>query len=147
MRTSTASTRRRHRCPIRRAVSPVIHRDWPAVVAILPSRLCPTFAITHGNFDTIAFSNGAFSRLASSAITPLVTRIHERRSFASPRPFVVGFGSRAPITTRATPARTIASEHGGVRPWWLQGSGGTYRAAPRARRGPGGGAPAEAPAS
>ena len=34
----------------------------------------------------------------------------------------VGFGSCIAATTRLTPAAISASQHGGVRPWWLQGS-------------------------
>ena len=37
-------------------------------------------------------------------------------------PSTFGFGSRAPATTRAMPAASTASTHGGVRPWWAQGS-------------------------
>ncbi len=33
-----------------------------------------------------------------------------------------GSGSSTAVTTRATPAATSASEQGGVRPWWAQGS-------------------------
>ena len=41
-----------------------------------------------------------------------------------------GFGSAAAMTTRATPASISASLHGGVRPWWSQGSSVTYTVAP-----------------
>ena len=37
-----------------------------------------------------------------------------------------------PTTTRAIPAATMASTHGGVRPWWLQGSSVDTSVAPRA---------------
>src|SRR5581483_5631675 len=43
-----------------------------------------------------------------------------------------GLGSRTPIPTRSTPARTSASAHGPVRPTWLHGSSVTYTVAPRA---------------
>src|SRR5205807_1728128 len=37
-----------------------------------------------------------------------------------------------PTTTRLTPAATMASAQGGVRPWWAHGSRVTYMVAPRA---------------
>ena len=51
-----------------------------------------------------------------------------------PRPAAFAVGSSEAITTRAMPASTIASVHGGVRPWWQHGSSDTYMR--RARRGP-----------
>src|SRR6185312_6156655 len=44
-----------------------------------------------------------------------------------------GFGSRAPTTTRATPASTISSAQGGLDPQCAHGSSETYSVAPRAR--------------
>ena len=39
-----------------------------------------------------------------------------------PRPLAFSLGSSEAITTLAMPAARIASEHGGWRPWWAQGS-------------------------
>ena len=47
-----------------------------------------------------------------------------------PRPAAFGVGSSEAITTRAIPAATIASVHGGVRPSWQHGSSDTYMVAP-----------------
>ena len=49
-----------------------------------------------------------------------------------PEPATSGSGSSTPTTTRAMPAATIASTHGWVRPWWLQGSSVHTSVAPRA---------------
>ena len=46
--------------------------------------------------------------------------------------FEPGLGSRIAATTRDTPALIRACAHGGVFPWWLQGSRVTYTVAPRA---------------
>ena len=48
----------------------------------------------------------------------------------SPRPLAFGVGSSEATTTRAIPAATIASVHGGVWPVWQHGSSETYRVAP-----------------
>jgi hypothetical protein len=39
-----------------------------------------------------------------------------------PRPAAFALGSSEATTTRAMPAAMIASVHGGVLPWWQQGS-------------------------
>ena len=41
---------------------------------------------------------------------------------ASPPAFDLGLGSRIAATTRTTPDSMSPPAHGGVRPWWLQGS-------------------------
>ena len=51
-----------------------------------------------------------------------MTSMPAARSRSSPRPAWAGFGSMAPTITRAKPAATIASTHGGVRPWVEHGS-------------------------
>ena len=52
------------------------------------------------------------------------------RSRATPWPLTSGLGSVCATTTRATPAAISASQHGGVRPWWLHGSSVTSAVAP-----------------
>ena len=47
------------------------------------------------------------------------------RSSATPWPLTFGFGSAAPITTRATPAAINASAQGGVLPVKEHGSSDT----------------------
>ncbi len=44
------------------------------------------------------------------------------RRAAMPPLLTSGFGSTMATTTRATRASMSAWQHGGVRPWWLQGS-------------------------
>lgn len=58
----------------------------------------------------------ALRRKSSSTAMPAA------RSAAAPPPETFGFGSREPMTTRATFAAMRASVQGGVRPWWQQGS-------------------------
>src|SRR5690606_35345021 len=74
----------------------------------------------------------AFNARAASSSTPAVTSIPAALRRSMP-PRATGFGSSVAITTRATPDRSTASVHGGVRPWWLHGSSVTYSVAPRAR--------------
>jgi pyrimidine deaminase RibD-like protein len=50
------------------------------------------------------------------ALRDAAAKGHEVRGATS------GFGSCIAATTRARPAATSASAHGGVRPWWLHGS-------------------------
>jgi len=49
-----------------------------------------------------------------------------------PAPWTWGSGSSIPTTTRAIPAATMASVHGGVRPVWEHGSRVVKRVAPLA---------------
>src|SRR3990167_4567583 len=49
----------------------------------------------------------------------------------TPRPATRGLGSSVATTTLPTPAAIRASQQGGVRPWWEQGSRITYTVAPR----------------
>ncbi len=65
--------------------------------------------------DANELKNGALSSFACDAPNPMSTVIPAARSCAAP-PAASGFGSRAAITTRASPARTIAAAQGGVLP-------------------------------
>src|SRR5215211_3933011 len=69
---------------------------------------------------------------ASRAPSPTSTAMPASRSRACPWPFTEGFGSSMADTTRATPARTRASAHGGDLPKCEQGSSVTYTVASRA---------------
>ena len=55
------------------------------------------------------------------------------RGAARAHPAPRGSGRSEPATTRATPAASTASTHGGVVPWWAHGSIVTKSVAPRAR--------------
>ena len=59
-------------------------------------------------------------RATSSGAWPMAMPAAAMR--AVPWPLTSGFGSPTAISTRPTPAATSASQHGGVRPWWAQGS-------------------------
>jgi hypothetical protein len=54
--------------------------------------------------------------------TPTSTSMPAARRAAAPRPSTPGLGSTMATTQRVTPAAITASTHGGVRPWWAQGS-------------------------
>ena len=71
-------------------------------------------------------TGGAWDEATSCSVTsaspiPMLTSMPASRRACTPRPQTKGSGSSTPITTRATPATMMASVHGGVRPWWLQG--------------------------
>ena len=88
----------------------------------MPSRLAAVFMRTHGLPRCMREKKPIFISYASSASTPVVTAMPAASSLASPCPATSGFGSVMAATTRPSPARTSASEQGGVRPWWLHGS-------------------------
>src|SRR5581483_5676629 len=89
-------------------------------------------SVTSGRSVSIQRSQPARNSRHSSSHAPTSTATPARRSRAAPPPRTCGLGSRTPITTRSTPARTSASAHGPVRPTWLHGSSVTYTVAPRA---------------
>ena len=120
--TRTASAANLSRWPSSRAASPVIHRDAPSAAAILPSSVMAALSVTCGRPSVTAQRNARFSARASASRTPTVTLTPAARSRARPRPSTSGCGSPMAATTRATPARTSASAHGGVRPKWAHGS-------------------------
>ncbi len=75
-----------------------------------------------------------------AAVRPRPDRLPHRRSRCTPAaasraapPAAVGFGSATAYTTVAMPASSSASTHGGVLPWWLQGSRVTTAVPPSAR--------------
>ena len=79
--------------------------------------------------------NGALSSAHAAASAPLATATSipaAAQHLARPGRGRARAGRAAPITTRATPAATRASAHGGVRPWWEQGSRVQTIVAPRA---------------
>jgi hypothetical protein len=87
-----------------------------------PSKLIATFAVTCGRPRVTRVKKGAWSALASASKTPSVTSTPASTKRRSPRPDTFSKGSTKAATTRAKPASTHASAHGGVRPVWLQGS-------------------------
>ena len=132
MPTATASDSARQRCARARLASPEIHWESPVRVATLPSSVIADLKTTSGRPVRACLRKGWLSRRAASAISPStkVTSTPSSRSIPGPRPAAFEVGSSEAITTRAIPAATIASVHGGVRPWWQQGSSETYRVAP-----------------
>ena len=130
MPVSTAQARARHAWPSARAASPVIQRLVPSGSAVRPSRLAAAFIRTYGRPRVRRATKPGLRARASASIRPASNRTPDAASFAPPCA-ASGFGSRIATTTRAMPAATIASAHGGVRPVWLQGSSVTYIVAPR----------------
>ena len=126
----TAQERARQRCPSRRASAPVIHWLTLFFSAVLPSRLAAIFTSIHGRPRVMRETKPMFSSRASVSRIPASAAMPASRSFRSPLPATWGFGSCIAATTRATFAAIKASAHGGVRPWWLQGSRDTYAVAP-----------------
>lgn len=94
----------------------MIHREWPEAVAIRPSKLIAIFKCTKGRPEVMYRMNASFNCRASASAIPTSTRMPARRSASKPRPHTRGFGSSMEATTRAMPARMMASVHGGVRP-------------------------------
>ena len=77
--------------------------------------------------------NAAFCAAASLGQEPHARPRPPRLGARSAPPAATGFGSSSAITTRRMPAARIASVHGGVWPWWAQGSSvTTQRRAARA---------------
>ena len=122
MPTATASCSARSSWTFARASSPVTQRDAPVRVAMRPSSDRPSLMPTYGRPRVMNFAQGASSSVAGRCSCITVTSTPSARSRSMPLPGTFGFGSRAPTTTRATPAARMASTHGAVRPVWLQGS-------------------------
>src|SRR3989441_3742106 len=97
-----------------------------------PSMDVASFSATKGRIRcSRANRNGALRAAASLPSSPCSAATPRRRRTSSP-PRACGSGSRIAATTRRTPAARIASVHGGVWPWWAQGSRVTMSVAPRA---------------
>jgi hypothetical protein len=88
-------------------------------VATLPSSVIADLKITSGRPVRACLRKGWFRILAASPICPSTksTLTPSSRRIPGPRPAALGVGSSEAITTREIPAETIASVHGGVRPW------------------------------
>ena len=101
-------------------------------VATLPSSVIADLKTTSGRPVRACLRKGWFSMRAASAMSPSTksTRTPSSRRIPGPRPAALGVGSSEAITTRRMPADRIASVHGGVRPWWQQGSSDRYSVAP-----------------
>ncbi len=128
MPTATASAAARSSCTRRRDSSPVTQRRSGTVTR--PSSVTAALYVTNGrpsvaHVRQASFWRRASTRSSSTASTPA------SRSRSSPPP-AVGVGSRQPATTRAMPAASTASTHGGVRPWCAHGSIVTKSVAPPA---------------
>ncbi len=100
----------------------MIHCERPSGKAMRPSKDEADFSHSQGVPRVILAQKPGFCARASSANRPTSTWMPAARSRSMPPPATLGLGSRSATTTRATPAETSASAHGGVRPVWLQGS-------------------------
>ncbi len=94
--------------------------------------MAASLSTTYGRPVRRCFRYGASWVVTSSASTPVTTSMPASRRRAMPWPVTFGSGSSMPTTTRATPASTMASTHGPVRPVCEQGSSVVARVAPRA---------------
>ncbi|MNN32954.1 hypothetical protein D3C81_1466910 [compost metagenome] len=119
---STTLALARKRCTAERAAGPVIHWLSPLAMAVRPSRLMASLARTNGTPCSMRLRKPGFRARAWVSSTPLATSMPASARRRRPCPATCGLGSCMAATTRATPACTSASAHGGVRPWWLQGS-------------------------
>ena len=102
---------------------PVIHWLEPSGAAMRPSRVAASLSTTHGRPVGGASGRGAARPATSAAHTPTATSMPASRSRSMPRAArPVGPDPRCRRRPGARPAATRASAHGGVRPWWEQGS-------------------------
>src|ERR1039457_313203 len=124
-----ASTCARKCCAWRREAVLVIHCVSRGGGDSRPSRLIPHLAMTNGRLVSVHLLNASLSAEHSLANTPARTLRPACLSSSIPCPACLGLGSGAPITNRRTPASTIASVQGPVRPVVEQGSSVTYRTA------------------
>jgi hypothetical protein len=124
MPTATASHSARQRCARARLKSPEIHFESPVRVATLPSSVIADLKSTHGRPVRECLRKAWLSSRARAASSPSATSIctPSSRRIPRPRPLAFSVGSSEPTTTRAMPAASTASVHGGCLPWWQQGS-------------------------
>src|SRR5439155_2383105 len=111
---------------------PVIQDEEPVRVAILPSAVIAYFNVRNGRPVRTHLKYASVNRLASGARSPTIVSIPASCRARRPPPFTHGLVSVSAACTEPTPAATMASTHGGVRPWWLHGSKVTKRVAPKA---------------
>ena len=106
--------------------------ESPVSVATLPSRVMADLNSTHGRPVRACLRKAWLSWRARAASSPsaTTTSMPSSRRIPRPRPEAFSVGSSEATTTRPMPERAIASVHGGVRPWWQQGSSETYIVAP-----------------
>ena len=114
-------------CDSSRDASPEIHFESPVRVATLPSSVIADLKRTCGRPVRACLRNAWLSSRARTAGSPsaTTTSMPSSRRIPSPRPDALSVGSSEATTTRAIPASTIASVHGGVCPWWQHGSSET----------------------
>src|SRR3954447_9696163 len=127
MPTTTASTEARQRWASSRLASEEIHLESPVRVATLPSSVIADLNRTHGRPVRACLRKAWLARRARAASSPPATSTvtPSSRRMPRPRPEAFSVGSSAATTTRRMPASRIASVHGGVLPWWQQGSSET----------------------
>ena len=116
-----------------RLASPEIHCESPLRVATLPSSVIADLNSTSGRPVLGVLAEGLVDqagRVRPPRRRPRPPARPRRAGCPRPRPEACSVGSSEATTTRAMPASTIASVHGGVRPTWQQGSSETYSVAP-----------------
>jgi hypothetical protein len=91
--------------------------ECPVRVAILPSSDIAHLAWTYGRSKRNRVRYGRLISTVSRSHEPTSTSMPANRRVSSPFPATPGNGSGIAATTRFTPARRIASVHGGVLPW------------------------------
>ena len=96
----------------------MIHFDWPATVAILPSSVIAALSVNAGRRLVAQVKNARFARAQSSASTPIVTLIpraaQELDAAGVARDRILEPDDDArDARRRAPPARTAASGRGG----------------------------------
>ena len=104
----------------------LIRRDPLAITGCrLPScrrDVIAHLATTNGREVSDRFKYGALSKRARPFTTKFRPASPSFSMTDSPRPFTLGNGSVIATTTRAIPAASMASVHGGVLPKWQHGS-------------------------
>ena len=103
-----------------------------ATAADALSSVLAIFNTTYGRPVTRCHIYGASCARTAVSSTPTSTSTPEAFSSSTPAPDTRGSGSMVPTITFDTPASTIASTQGPVRPSWEQGSSVTTIVEPRA---------------
>ena len=96
--------------------SPTQIGDTPLSRAISPAGSSASLSVVKGRRSVIRTMCPRVILRASAAPTPLTTSRPASRRRSSPRPETRGSGSSIATTARFSPAATIASAHGPVRP-------------------------------
>jgi hypothetical protein len=110
---------------MRRERSLLIHWLSPLRVAMAPSMVDAHLAITCGRPVMWRLMKGSSTSNAAACSMPTPTLMPAFSNILMPLPLTRGFGSTQATSTCFTPASIRAEVHGGVLPWWQQGSSET----------------------